>query len=179
MKIKFSGLDDVNKELGALDVEITRAARNALDRTLRYGAREVVRTVSSHTGVPEAEVRTRMRTIRSRENDISGEIIGTTRGTPLQLFRGFRVTADPKNPTRGAVSVDVPEAAIPAAGFVNPRGRKQALLKRMPGGGVHSLVGPSVGKTMNSVDMQSLVDRLQEHLRDQYVDALQQQILKR
>jgi hypothetical protein len=179
MKIKISGMDFIDHQLGALDVEITRAARNAVDRTLRYGTRELVRAMAAHSGVPVEQVQARVRTTRTRENDASGEIIGTTRGTPLQLFRGFRVTADPKNPTRGTVLVDVPEATLPASGFVNPKGRKQSPLKRMPDGALRSLVGPSVGKMMNSTDMQPLVDELQEHLREQYISALKAQVLKR
>lgn len=128
LRVSLGDTKALEELLSATEKEVARAQRNACNRTATAVRRMLAARIQAGTGLPDAFVRGRIRIYRAGGNFGDAKVVPSSAGVPVDRYV-WRFVPQPKVMSRATIFVRWFGGEKPAAGFVNPLGKRQAPLR--------------------------------------------------
>jgi hypothetical protein len=178
--IKVEGIDKILEYIPALQKEIDRALRNAVNATATLAKKEAISRIVGNIGMAKKDVSSRIIATPSTQTDLTAKVSASTRRLPLRYYNPSVTYSG----TRGTVTADVSmirgEQVITGGVFVNPKSGLKKIFRRVGKKAypIMNATGPSMSHQFERIKPE-LIALSNENLLTLFETKLQAQIQKR
>jgi len=173
--VEFRGAGEALERLTGLNAQVKRAEVNAINALSTIAKREFVEDINDATGIKKSLIRKSIASSRASSRKPMAQLLPSSKRVPVTQYK-YKPNLSP-HPTRARIVIDYIGGEKKLAGFINPKGRKKAPLRRK-GKGVRYAYGPSIASTFKLLLTGDRHSSYQKRIAELFEEKLDDQINK-